>query len=240
MYKGKTGKYSRGLYYEINRYIHASTLIIIMSLTCQQCHQPLLLDPSVSSLSPTSYSLVAGALPTDASASAGGYPSTSREAADVWARRGGGGVAESFVLLSDSVVSPAPLKPSTRSPGIPAIPSSELAANLHNLISSNTGISHPLCVECTGIIQAELQKELDELSRERDAYIAFEQGISRNSGEGSQEEWDRLTRRKAELEEQEARVARDLREREKELEAVRKEQDEVSRQEAELDREEEE
>lgn len=55
-----------------------------------------------------------------------------------------------------------------------------LTANLHAILSSRTPISHPLCTECTTLLQAELQKELEELSRERDAYIEFQRGIIRN------------------------------------------------------------
>lgn len=62
----------------------------------------------------------------------------------------------------------------------PGLSSTELAQNLHNLISSKTPLSHPICVECITLFQSELQKELDELQKERDAYIAFEQGILRN------------------------------------------------------------
>jgi hypothetical protein len=41
-------------------------------------------------------------------------------------------------------------------------------------------VSHPICVDCAGLLQTGLQKELEELSRERDAYINFERGILRN------------------------------------------------------------
>jgi beclin 1 len=75
--------------------------------------------------------------------------------------------------------------------------STELAQNLHHLISSKTPISHPICVECITLLQAELQTELDELQRERDAYIAFEQGILRNRElvQGSKSKGDRDTGR---------------------------------------------
>ena len=55
-----------------------------------------------------------------------------------------------------------------------------LTANLHAILSSRTPISHPLCTECTTLLQVELQKELEELSRERDAYIEFQRGVIRN------------------------------------------------------------
>jgi beclin 1 len=37
-----------------------------------------------------------------------------------------------------------------------------------------------MCIECTTLLQVELQKELEELSRERDAYIEFQKGVLRN------------------------------------------------------------
>ena len=55
-----------------------------------------------------------------------------------------------------------------------------LADNLHAILSSKTPVSHPLCTECTTMLQSELQKELEDLSKERDAYIEFQRGIARN------------------------------------------------------------
>lgn len=121
-----------------------------------------------------------------------------------------------------------------------------------------------MCIDCTGLLQAELQKELEEVSRERDAYIAFEKGILRNredirsrakSGrrrasrdreeglgehdiEGSDGEWEELVKRKKELEEEEERLTKVLAEKEKELEAVREEEKRVKAEEEEQDREE--
>lgn len=249
----------------------------ITETTCQSCHQPLILDPSITNLSPSSYSLVAGSLPTShpVQIDHSPYPSSSREAAQIWARHNKGaassiyGVGESFILLSDSVyptnhnhnhsngttppasssTTPIPLRP-------PAIPNAELAANLHQLVSSKTGVSHPLCVECISVLQAELQGELDGLSKERDAYIAFEQGIQKSKAaagtkghgdgldeygiEGTQQEWDALMKRKKELEKEEADLTAELKAKEKELEGVHAEQEEVKRDEALVEQEEEE
>lgn len=104
------------------------------------------------------------------------------------------------------------------------------------------------------MLQSELQKELEELSRERDAYIAFERGIvsatgSRRSedeglGEydvvGDEDEWEALTRRQAELGDEEERLRKVLEEKEKELAIVVEEEHRMRAQEEEVDRQEEE
>ncbi|RSH92846.1 autophagy protein 6 [Saitozyma podzolica] len=235
--------------------------------TCQRCRQPLLLDPSIQSLTPAQHSLITSALPAPSppsslppSAKLASLPPSSNEAAQIWATANHltpprAGVAESFVLLSDSVLpTSSPAGPS-RSP-VPSLPpaGSQLAENLHSLLSSRTPIDHPLCTECTTLLQSELQKELEELSRERDAYIAFERGILRNREnlradrnkaedgslgeydiEGTEDEWAALIRRKKDLEAEETALRKRLEEREKEVAAVkvgderaRKEEEDIS------------
>jgi beclin 1 len=106
------------------------------------------------------------------------------------------------------------------------------------------------------VLQAELQGELDGLSKERDAYIAFEQGIQKSKAavntkghgdgldeygiEGTQQEWDALMKRKKELEKEEADLTAELKAKEKELEDVHAEQEVVKRDEALVEQEEEE
>lgn len=104
------------------------------------------------------------------------------------------------------------------------------------------------------MLQVELQKELEELSRERDAYIHFEKGILRNREdikgkrrhfteglgehdiEGDEDEWQDLTKRVTELEDEEVKLRKELAEREKELEERRKEEREMAEEEREVDR----
>jgi beclin 1 len=104
------------------------------------------------------------------------------------------------------------------------------------------------------MLQVELQKELEELSKERDAYIHFEKGILRNredikgkrrkSGdglgefdvEGSEEEWQELTKRMEDLEGEEAKLRKVLAEKEKELDERRKEEKAILEEEKEMDR----
>jgi beclin 1 len=104
------------------------------------------------------------------------------------------------------------------------------------------------------MLQAELQKELEEISRERDAYIHFEKGILRNREdikgkrrqsveglgehdlEGDEDEWQDLTKRVTELEDEEVKLRKVLAERERELEQRRKEEQEIADEEREVDR----
>ena len=118
------------------------------------------------------------------------------------------------------------------------------------------------------MLQTGLQKELEELSRERDAYINFERGISRNQEdlksrkganvgskrrkssdnrseglgefdlEGDEEEWDDLTRRRGELESEEERLIRMLEGKEKELAAAKEEEKRAKEEEKEVERQE--
>ncbi|WVQ97412.1 hypothetical protein IAU59_004525 [Kwoniella sp. CBS 9459] len=179
------------------------------SYNCQRCHQPLLLDPSMHDITPSQYSLIASNLPAPAPASTlpassklASLPPSSQPGAKVWAEAnhlvpatgsgsaGGRGVAESYILLSESALMPPP--PSARSTSrasstsgsqlpISVPPHSEqLVSQLHSVLSSNTPISHPLCTECTALLTGEFQKMAEELTKERDAYISFEQSIQRN------------------------------------------------------------
>lgn len=113
---------------------------------------------------------------------------------------------ESFVLLQDSVIRdiPSPITSPARSkkgslklrnspakaqntqadkPFEPDHNPSPLShhlrstARLFNILSTRTDIDHPLCAECTQILLATLQRQLDETKKERDGYIAFEKEV---------------------------------------------------------------
>lgn len=98
-------------------------------------------------------------------------------------------------------------------------------------------------MECTGLFQKELQRELEDLTRERDAYINFERTI-RKRAEGSEgiigedEEWDALLKRKEELAAEEEQLRKQLKEKEDELDAVREEERRVKEEEEAIDQEE--
>ncbi|KAL0577019.1 Vacuolar protein sorting-associated protein atg6 [Marasmius crinis-equi] len=110
---------------------------------------------------------------------------------------------ESFVLLQDSIIRNIPTTPPNVRPKKGSIkaksPPSKLpdpiphnpphppplshhlrsTTRLFNLISNRTDIDHPLCAECTQILLASLQRQLDETKKERDGYIAFEKEVKK-------------------------------------------------------------
>ncbi|ODO07168.1 beclin 1 [Cryptococcus wingfieldii CBS 7118] len=238
---------------------------------CPAHPQPLQLAP----LSPAHYSLISSSLPDSPASSIDDWPPfeklaalppSSRQSAKVWAdanlstpgagssRHGGRSVAESFILLSDSALYPKP----SPSPSIQNPPhASHLSAQLHSILSGNTPISHPLCTECTASLTAEFQKKAEELGKERDAYIGFEQGILRNREklkskvpskakpglgghdvEGTDAEWAALTRRKKELQDEEEQLKAILEGKEKELDVAEHEEELAKAEEEEVEREE--
>lgn len=118
-----------------------------------------------------------------------------------------------------------------------------LAANLDALLSSRSNIDHPLCTECTGLFQAELQRELEELTRERDAYIAFERGLRKREGDedalvGNRDEWDALVARRAGLEDEEAALRATLKKAEEGLDKAKEEEARVKADEEAVERDE--
>ena len=70
---------------------------------------------------------------------------------------------------------------------------------LFNLLSAKTDIDHPLCAECTQILLSSLQRNLDELKKERNGYLAFEKEVrkaqerssERDGGEAARKEEER-------------------------------------------------
>ncbi|WVQ85262.1 hypothetical protein IAT38_007427 [Cryptococcus sp. DSM 104549] len=259
--------------------------------TCQRCHNALLLDPSVANITPAQYSSITSALPSPASSSGissfeklAALPPSSRPASKIWSdanvstpgagpsrqasAAGSRSVAESFILLSESALYPSPTyqAPSPSAVGVTPPHQQHLAAHLHSVISSNTPISHPLCTECTTLMTGEFQKKAEDLGRERDAYIGFEQGILRNRErvrshgnmksregkgkskgekglgaedvEGTDQEWEKLMRRKRELEDEEEKLKMLLEEKEGILDEVREEEKKVKAEEEEVERQE--
>ena len=151
-----------------------------------------------------------------------------------------------------------PSRPPDQSP----VTGPALAANIHSILSSRTPINHPLCTECTALLQSELQRQLEELTRERDAYLKFERGILRNREksktsrarlkdqtdpdegldeygiQGTEEEWQALHRQKKQLEDEETMLRKELEEKEKRLADVRKDAERTKLEEEEVEKEE--
>ncbi|KAJ7901786.1 autophagy protein Apg6-domain-containing protein [Mycena olivaceomarginata] len=117
---------------------------------------------------------------------------------------------ESFVLLQDSIVRSIPSPPISKKGSTSRTTSTKVAqpppkqdepthpnpsplshhlrstVRLFNLLSARTDIDHPLCAECTQILLASLQRQLDETKRERDGYIAFEKEVRKERERDSQ------------------------------------------------------
>ncbi len=49
----------------------------------------------------------------------------------------------------------------------------ERASRLFEILSARSDIDHPVCVECTDLLVAGLQRRLEAATRERDAYVGF-------------------------------------------------------------------
>jgi len=96
----------------------------------------------------------------------------------------------SYIFLSDSTVGGPGALPSKspQSPTSPPPPSSKDGADdeeptpthemerinkLFEILSARSDIDHPVCVECTEMAMAGLQKRLDAANRERDAFVGF-------------------------------------------------------------------
>ena len=96
----------------------------------------------------------------------------------------------SFVMLTESqlvppsiVKSPEDTKPKKqRQDDLPGLDGAqdenkaisqdmERASRLFQILSARSDIDHPVCVECTEMLVAELQRRLESATKERDAYV---------------------------------------------------------------------
>ncbi|GAA5924071.1 hypothetical protein JCM3775_005587 [Rhodotorula graminis] len=112
------------------------------------------------------------------------------------------GPAESFVVLTDSVLRPSnPLNvPSSHSAashaGGPTATSSSTStsttgasllltphlsqlSHLYSLLSATSSVDHPLCTECVEVLLALLAAHLDDLKKERDRLVGFDKDVQR-------------------------------------------------------------
>lgn len=159
-------------------------------------------------------------------------PASSLEAQKAWSAN----PAESFILLSESQIHPPIAVPEIQQQQQSPL---SLTLQLHHLLSSRTPLSHPLCTDCTTLLQGLLQKQLEEVQKERDAYIAFERDVAQTS-QGSPEELAALEQELAELEEEEGRAKQELRDREADLKRAIADEDRLKREDSELEKSEEE
>ena len=115
----------------------------------------------------------------------------------------------------------------------------ESVEQLLHALSSTTGIDHPLCFNCANLLQRILQNKLEDVQRERDAYISFERDwqASKKANPPPQEStFAVLEDEKEELERQQIILRETLREEEEEAKALEAELRQVQLEEDELDK----
>jgi beclin len=112
---------------------------------------------------------------------------------------------------------------------------------LLNLLSSRTDVDHPLCAECTHILLSTLTRQLDEIKKERDGYIAFEKEAKKEKEREKEGLMPQEAQRKiARLKEDEQSAIEQLREAEREREQLAEELRSLELEEKALEEEEEE
>ncbi|KXG52181.1 Beclin family [Penicillium griseofulvum] len=178
---------------------------------CQKCRTPLKLDGSIESLNPAAFDLLSNStgktLSDGAVSSRASYPPEHRDKYDQSSRHATQPVyrrsipapragqpnpptiprAESgnmsFVMLTESQVTPPPASESARSKRNTQaqrgqedgsfVDQVEKTTRLFEIVSARSDIDHPICVECTELLVEGLQKRLAGSTKERDAYISF-------------------------------------------------------------------
>ncbi|KAI9510868.1 APG6-domain-containing protein [Russula earlei] len=112
---------------------------------------------------------------------------------------------------------------------------------LLNTISSRTDVDHPLCAECTHILLSTLTRQLEEIKKERDGYIAFEKEAKKEKDREKEGLTAQEAQRKiARLKEDERSAIEKLREVEREREQLAEELRSLELEEKALEEEEEE
>jgi len=130
---------------------------------------------------------------------------------------------------ANGTASPAPLPP----PNVLPTPLSHhlrSTARLYSLLSSKTDVDHPLCDECTHLLIKHLNRQLEDMKKERDLYIGAEKEL-RKEREKEMTESSKFGGSKAESERQ---IEALKEEEERAIEELRNAQRESDRLDAEL------
>jgi beclin 1 len=115
----------------------------------------------------------------------------------------------------------------------------ESTARLFKLLSSRTELDHPLCAECTHLLISTLSKQLEEIKKERDGYLAFEREIKKERERERQVSSPEVTERKIQrLKEDEKNAIDELKAAEIDRERLNEEIRALEREEMELEEEE--
>ncbi|KAK5172148.1 Vacuolar protein sorting-associated protein atg6 [Saxophila tyrrhenica] len=183
------------------------------TLHCQKCRTPLKIDSSLEDLNPASFNILADAAPAlepkapseprtaAARQRRQQYDEVSKDAGPPVQKRTVGSNQRaaskmtpdmSFIMLSDSQLSPGRAEETARTPpkkkasskkseSLP-VPNGdenscsqqmETVVRLFEILSSRSDIDHPICSECTELVLDGLQKRQAGVVRERDAYVDF-------------------------------------------------------------------
>ncbi|OAD80375.1 hypothetical protein PHYBLDRAFT_105061, partial [Phycomyces blakesleeanus NRRL 1555(-)] len=95
-----------------------------------------------------------------------------------------------------------------------------VAKRLFDLMSSKSSVDHPMCHECTDMLLESLEKQLEDVGRERDYYIDFLKKVK--DGKVSQDEEKELVKQVKDLVVQEEKVTDLLKEEEDKRDALAK------------------
>ncbi|KAL8292204.1 hypothetical protein RQP46_001670 [Phenoliferia psychrophenolica] len=164
------------------------------------------------------------------------------------------GPAESFVVLTESVVRPARTASAAEDNGVqnggggasageggsPPPPLTERLAqldNLYSILSANSGVDHPLCTECMDGLLGMMSKELDESKKEKERLVAYEREVAKRREEGVVGK-DALAKEIAKLKRAEAQAVEDLKSLSSERQQLDAEKETLDAEEAALDAEE--
>ncbi|RPB14423.1 APG6-domain-containing protein [Morchella conica CCBAS932] len=242
-------------------------------MKCQKCRQPIRLHSSLEDLSPAAFNLLTGKRggipPTTSDTPIGPplFPPDRRDTYDKAAQNASAPIhkrtiptrsstaparpksvyqnpAESYVMLTQSQLAPAPLPPSSSSSSAAAssfsrnnnttappppqflLPHDENAlshqmhtsAGLFDILSARSDIDYPICSECTDLLVEGLTKRLANATRERDAYVEFLKRV--HSEIPTEAERDAAVREMTHLQDEEAAALRELAETERARAAV--------------------
>lgn len=129
----------------------------------------------------------------------------------------------SFVVLSDSMITPARKVPSNGGNNAPDIFSrSSTLESLFEIISSQTEIDFPVCGECAELLKEGFKSKYEESCKERDSYIDFLNSLKAEN-DPSEKEIIQLTTEIRELELENSEALDKLKEAEEEKRKIEEE-----------------
>ncbi|KAI9311067.1 autophagy protein Apg6-domain-containing protein [Dichotomocladium elegans] len=227
----------------------------MQAFICGRCEQPIRIDDSLTLLDPTTAELLTAPLsaeeqyqqrlrhqsprfPIAADAvskrhiksTATGFNQSLRDSLPL--------PSESFVVLTRSQVGQSPPAPASAPAQLVTDDAASarnntlshrlrVANRLFSIISGKSSIDHPMCQECTDLLIESLSKELEDVSRERDAYIEFFENVKENRVDGQTQK--EVEQQLKELKSAEAEALEELSRAQADHEAVMQELEEMEK-----------